>query len=82
MAFFFQLFSRYALWLYVTFALIALYYLRSAIIARQARSRALFTLEREAANNRFIRSVFAIFICVVLGFGVYGLETYVSPWAL
>jgi len=82
MAFFFQLFSRYALWLYVALAVIALYYLRSALVARQSRSRALFTLEREAANNRFIRSLFGMFICVVLGFGVYGLETYVFPWAL
>lgn len=82
MSFFFDLFARYALWLYAAIALIALYYLRAAIVARQARNRALFTLERESANSQFIRSLLGIAFCAVLAAGIFGLERYVFPWAI
>ena len=69
---------EYAAWVYGMCALVALWYLRVALMARRERRYAVFTLEREAALNRTYGAwTAAIGILVVMGV-VYFLSTTVS----
>ena len=68
---------NYAPWAYGACALLALWYLRSVLVARRDRRYAVFTLEREAALNRVYSSwTAAIILIVVMGL-VYALSTVV-----
>jgi hypothetical protein len=70
--------KNYSPWVYGACALIALWYLRVAFVARRDRRHAVFTLEREAAMNRIYGAwTVAIGLLVVMGL-VYLLSTVVS----
>lgn len=70
--------KNYAPWIYGACALVALWYLRVAILARRERRHAAFTLEREAAMNRTCGAwTAAIALAIVMGL-VYLLSTVVS----
>jgi|YNPNPStandDraft_1061719.scaffolds.fasta_scaffold27548_2 hypothetical protein len=67
-----------AAWIYGACALIALWYLRVAILARRERRYAVFALERETALNRTYRAwTAAIALGVVMGL-VYLISTVVA----
>jgi hypothetical protein len=73
-----QFIKDFAPWVYGACALIALWYLRVAILARRERRYAMFTLEREAAMNRIYGAwTAAIILLVVMGL-VYFTSTIVS----
>ncbi|MCX6031326.1 MAG: hypothetical protein NT169_18765 [Chloroflexi bacterium] len=68
----------YAAWVYGACALMALWYLRVAILARRERRYAMFALERETALNKTYGGwTAAIALLVVIGL-VYFLSTTVS----
>jgi hypothetical protein len=70
--------KNYSPWVYGACALVALWYLRIAFVARRDRRHAVFTLEREAAMNRTYGAwTAAIALVVVMGL-VYLLSTVVS----
>jgi hypothetical protein len=70
--------KNYSPWVYGACALVALWYLRVAFVARRDRRHSVFTLEREAAMNR-IYSTWTVAIALVLVMGVvYALSTVVS----
>ncbi len=69
----------YAAWIYGACALVALWYLRAAVLARQARRSAVFSLEREAALNRTYSTWSVAFALIVVMSIVYFLSTVVSP---
>ncbi len=70
--------KQYAAWVYGGCALIALWYLRVAILARRERRYAVFSLEREAALNRTYGAwTAAVALLVVMGL-VYFTSTVVS----
>lgn len=73
-----QFIGEYAPWVYGVCALVALWYLRVAILARAERKYAMFALEREAATNR-IYGAWTVAISLLLVIGVvYFLSTVVS----
>lgn len=73
-----NLIREYAPWVYGACALIALWYLRAAILARAERRYAVFSLEREAALNRTYSAwTVTIALSVVIGL-VYLTSTVVS----
>lgn len=73
-----NLIREYAPWIYGVCALVALWYLRTAILARQERRYAVFALERETALNRTYGAwTVAIALSVVMGL-VYLTSTFVS----
>lgn len=70
--------KNYSPWIYGACALVALWYLRIAFVARRDRRHAVFTLEREAAMNRTYGAwTVALGLLVVMGL-VYLLSTVVS----
>lgn len=73
-----NLIREYAPWIYGACALVALWYLRAAILARRERRYAVFALERETALNRtYAAWTVAIALSVVMGL-VYLTSTVVS----
>lgn len=73
-----SLIREYAPWIYGACALVALWYLRVAILARQERRYAVFALERETALNRTYGAwTVAIALAMVMGL-VYLTSTLVS----
>ena len=63
-----NLIKEYAPWIYGACALVALWYLRVAFLARRERRYAVFSLEREAAMNRTYGAwTVAIALLVVMG---------------
>ncbi len=73
-----DLIKSYSPWVYGVCALVALWYLRVALVARRDRRDSVFALERETALNRTygVWAVAAI-LALVMG-GVYFLSTVVS----
>jgi hypothetical protein len=71
-----KLITDYAPWLYAACGLVALWYLRVAIIARRERRQAAFTLEREAALNRTYQAFAAALVLLV----VMGLVYFTTTW--
>jgi hypothetical protein len=70
--------KNYSPWIYGACALVALWYLRVAFVARRERRHSVFTLEREAAMNRTYGAwTVAIALVIVMGV-VYLLSTVVS----
>ncbi|PKO23314.1 MAG: hypothetical protein CVU38_04690 [Chloroflexi bacterium HGW-Chloroflexi-1] len=69
--------KTYAAWVYGACALVALWYLRVALLARRERRYAVFALERETALNRVYGAwTAAIALIVIMGL-VYFLSTVV-----
>ncbi len=58
------LLKTYALWLYILFAIIALFSLRSALKARAEIRQSIFSLEKEFARNRLYR---ALSVAIIMG---------------
>jgi hypothetical protein len=78
MAFVVDLIKSYSPWVYGVCALVALWYLRAALMARKERRNAVFALERETALNRTY-GVWAIAAALLLIMGgVYFVSTVVS----
>jgi hypothetical protein len=74
-----RLIARYAIILYALGALGALLYVWTAVQARRRKDLALFSLEREDAANKGLRSWLMAVVCVLLTLGVYGVSSYVVP---
>src|SRR5512134_3392860 len=73
-----DLIKSYSPWVYGVCALVALWYLRAALMARKERRNAVFALERETALNRTY-GVWAIAAALLLIMGgVYFVSTVVS----
>jgi hypothetical protein len=79
MAIVIKLIGDYAPYAYGVAAIIALFLLRAAIIARRDRLQATFSLEREAARNREFRIMSIALILLGSMGGIYGLNRYVVP---
>lgn len=60
------LLKTYAVWLYILFAIIALFGLRAAIKARAEIRQSIFSLEKEFARNRLYRGVFVVILMALL----------------
>ena len=76
------LLKTYAIWLYILFAVVALFALRSAIKARKDMRQSIFSLEKEFAKNRVYRAAAAIALTAILGgalFFVTHMEEPVEP---
>jgi len=73
-----RLIDKYALWIYVLCGLGMLYYLRTALAARNEGTQAMFSLERETAAKRVYRSSGMILVLLLIVVGVYGLSNYVE----
>ncbi len=61
-------------WIYLLLGLIALFFLRVIVVARQDQTRSIFTLERENANARMTRAFIGLMIVLGLMLGVYYLS--------
>jgi hypothetical protein len=68
----------YASWIYGACALVALWYLRKAILARRDRRCAVFSLEREAALNRTYNAWSVAFALILVIGVVYLFSTVVA----
>jgi hypothetical protein len=73
-----QFIKDYAPWVYGVCALVALWYLRAAILARRDRRYAVFALEREAALNHTYGAWTVAFVLLLIMGSVYFLSTVVS----
>lgn len=79
MAVLIKLIQDYSVWLYGAIAIIAVFLLRAAILARREVLQATFTLEKEAARNREYRILGGAALLLVLIAAVYGVNRYVAP---
>lgn len=65
------LLRTYAVWLYILFAIIALWGLRAALRARAEIRQSIFSLEKEFARNRLYRGVSVVVIMAILSGGLF-----------
>lgn len=73
-----KLITDYAPWIYAVCGLVALWYLRVAIVARRERRQAAFTLEREAALNKTYQAfAMALLLLIVMGI-IYFITTWLA----
>lgn len=79
MAFFVQLLANYSGLIYIALIVGAVFYVRDVIIARRELQQSLYTLEREAANNRFWRGVLMLLLLGMIAGAVFILSTVVAP---
>jgi hypothetical protein len=79
MAFFVQLLANYSGLIYIALIVGAVFYVRDLILARRELQQSLYTLEREAANNRFWRSVLMLMLLGLIAGAVFILSTVVEP---
>lgn len=61
-------------WIYILLGLVAIFFLRVIVVARQDRVRSIFTLERETANARMTRAFIGLMIILGLMLGTYYLS--------
>lgn len=69
----------YQWWLYGFLALVVLFYLRRAIVARREAARSIFKLEQEQARGRYGRSVMVMVVLLAIMAAVFGLTNYLLP---
>jgi hypothetical protein len=74
-----NLVSEYYIWLIGACVLGILFYIGRAIAAHREKSRAIFTLEREAAASSRLRSIIMAFVVLALAGVVYFTATYLEP---
>jgi hypothetical protein len=79
MAFFVQLLANYAGLIYIALIIGAVFYVREIIAARQDLQQSLYSLEREAANNRLWRSVVVLVLLALIALATFILSTVVAP---
>jgi len=74
-----KLVSEYYIWLIGACILGILSYIGRAIMAHREKSRAIFTLEKEAAASTRLRSIGMVFVLLSLGGAIYFTATYLEP---
>ena len=74
-----DLVSEYYIWLIGACILGVLFYIGKAIAAHREKSRAIFTLEREAASSTRLRSIMMVFVVLALAGAVYFTATFLEP---
>jgi hypothetical protein len=74
-----KLISEYYIWLIGACVLGILFYIGRAIMAHREKSRAIFTLEKEAASSTRLRSIGMVFVLLILGGAIYFTATYLEP---
>ena len=74
-----KLVSEYYIWLIGACILGILSYIGRAIMAHREKSRAIFTLEKEAAASTRIRSIGMAFVLLILGGAIYFTAIYLEP---
>ena len=74
-----NLVSEYYIWLIGACILGILFYIGRAIAAHREKSRAIFTLEREAASSTRLRSILMVFVVLALAGAVYFTATFLEP---
>ncbi len=74
-----QLVSEYYIWLIGACILGILFYIGRAIAAHREKSRAIFTLEKEAAASTRLRSIGMIFVVSILGGAIYFTAAFLEP---
>lgn len=74
-----RLVSEYYVWLIGACVLGILFYSGRAVVAHREKSRAIFTIEREAAASTRIRSIGMVFVLLVVASIVYFTATYLEP---
>ena len=79
MAFFVQLFANYAGLIYIALIVGAVFYVREIIAARQDLQQSLYSLEREAANNRLWRSILMLGVLMLIAAATFVVSTVVAP---
>ena len=79
MAFFVQLLANYSGLIYIALIVGAVFYVRDLIVARQELRQSAYTLEREAANNRFWRGVLMLLLLSLIAGATFILSTLVAP---
>lgn len=63
--------AEYQWWIYGVLGLILLFYLRRAILARREGARSIFKLEQEQARTRYMRSVMAAAVVLLIMAAVF-----------
>jgi hypothetical protein len=71
--------ADYQWWLYGLLALLVLFYLRRAFLARRQGARSIFKLEQEQARGRYLRSVVVTIIILVILAAVFGTTNLLIP---
>lgn len=66
-----KLIADYAVWLYIFLAFIAFLLIRAITIFSRERARSIFSLEKETATARVIRSLIYLLMIVLLAVGVF-----------
>jgi len=74
-----KLVSEYSVWLIGVCVLGVLFYIGRAIAAHREKSRAIFTLEKEAAASIRLRSIGMAFVLSILAVAFYFTDTYLEP---
>ena len=74
-----QLVSEYSVWLIGACVLGFVFYIGRAIAAHREKSRAIFTLEKEAAASTRLRSIGMAFLLLILAAVFYFTDTYLEP---
>jgi hypothetical protein len=79
MASFVQLLANYAGLIYIALIVGAVFYVREILLARQDLQQSLYSLEREAANNRLWRSILMLGVLGLIASATFVLATLVEP---
>ena len=74
-----KLVSEYSVWLIGACVLGFVFYIGRAIAAHREKSRAIFTLEKEAAASTRLRSIGMAFLLLILAAVFYFTDTYLEP---
>jgi len=74
-----RLVSEYYIWLIGACILGILFYIGRTVMAHREKSRAIFTLEKEAAASTRLRSIGMVFGLAVLAAAFYFTATYLAP---
>jgi len=69
-----RLIADYQWWIYAVLGLVLLFYLRRALLARRDGARSIFALEQEQARLRYLRSVMAAAVVLVVLASVFVLS--------
>jgi hypothetical protein len=71
--------ARYAPWLYVVLGLLMVREVVTMWRAGHEHDLSLFSLEREAATGRAVRSLVTLFLLATIGVGVYAVTNVIAP---
>jgi hypothetical protein len=74
-----RLIAEYQWWIYGVLGLLALFYLRRALLARREGARSIFKLEQEQARARYGRSVTALVAILLVTVSIFALSNPLFP---